>query len=79
MWFNSLLGIAAALADQHQHFGCSLPFRRLLFGLGQFYDVVCGIAQRDERLAVRQYDRIEERLIPRHDLGKPRLCIGFIL
>jgi hypothetical protein len=25
---------AAALADQHRHFGCRLPFRRLLFGLG---------------------------------------------
>jgi hypothetical protein len=26
--------IAAALADQHQNFDRSLPFRRLLFGLG---------------------------------------------
>jgi hypothetical protein len=26
--------IAAVLADQHQHLGCALPFRRVLFGLG---------------------------------------------
>jgi hypothetical protein len=26
--------IAAVLTDQHQHFGCGLPLRRLLFGLG---------------------------------------------
>jgi hypothetical protein len=26
--------IAAAFANHHQHFGCGLPFRRLLFGFG---------------------------------------------
>jgi hypothetical protein len=40
--------IAAMLADQHQHFGSGLPFRRLLFGLGQLGEVERGIAESDQ-------------------------------
>jgi len=34
---------------------------------GQFRDVVCGVAKRDQRFPSRQYDRIEKPLIPRHN------------
>jgi hypothetical protein len=37
-------------------------------GFRQFDDVLRGVAERDQRLPARQYDRIEEPLIPRHPL-----------
>jgi hypothetical protein len=46
--------IAAMLANHHQHFGSGLPFRRLLFGLRQFHDVVCSVAERDQLATVWQ-------------------------
>jgi hypothetical protein len=61
--------IAATLANHHQHFGSCLPWRGLLFSLGQFYDVVRSVAQLDEGTPVWQNDRIEKLLIPRHGLG----------
>jgi hypothetical protein len=37
-------------------------------GFRQFDDVLRGVAERDQRLPARQYDRIEEPLIPLHPL-----------
>ena len=57
--------IAATLPDQHQHRHRGLPFRGVVFGLGEFGDVERGVAERDQRLAPRQFDRIEKSLVPR--------------
>jgi hypothetical protein len=43
-----------------------LPFIRIVFCLGQLDDVLRGIAQRDQRRAARQLDRIVKLSIPRH-------------
>jgi hypothetical protein len=37
--------IAAVLADHYQHFGCRLPFRRLLFNFGQLSDEERGVSK----------------------------------
>jgi hypothetical protein len=60
-----------------------LPFRGIVFGLGQFGDVERGVAQGDQRFPARQYDRIGKPLIPRHRLTplceqvRPRLAAAF--
>jgi hypothetical protein len=41
-----------------------LPFCGIMFGLGQGGDVARGVAQRDQRLAVGQRDRVGEALGP---------------
>jgi hypothetical protein len=38
-----------------------------VFSLGELGDVERGVAQGDELHAVRQFDRIEEFLVPRQD------------
>lgn len=47
--------VAIVLPDQH-----GLPFPRLLFSLGQFGDVVRGVAERDQLAPAGQNDRIEK-------------------
>jgi hypothetical protein len=56
--------IAAALGDQDQHFGCRLPFWRVPFGFREFDDVLRGVAERHQRFAVRQFNRIVKLSIP---------------
>ena len=43
-----------------------LPFIRIVFRLGQLSDVERSVAERDQRIALRQLNRIEKLLIPRH-------------
>ena len=47
-----------------------LPFVGVVLCLGQFGDVFCGVAQRDQGLPIRHYDRIEKPLIP----GRDQFC-----
>jgi hypothetical protein len=57
---------AVLLGDQDQSVHRGLPFRRVVFCLGQLGDVERGVAEREQRLSARQYDWIEKSLIPRH-------------
>jgi hypothetical protein len=52
--------VAIVLPDQHQYLDGGLPFPRLLFSLGQFGDVVRGVAERDQLAPAGQNDRIEK-------------------
>jgi len=54
------------LGNQYQRLHRGLPFVGIVLGLGQLGDVERGVAERDQRLAARQYYRIEKLLIPRH-------------
>jgi hypothetical protein len=53
------------LGDQQQRLHRGQPFFGVVFGLGQLGDVEGGVAQGDQLLAVRQFDRFEKSLIPR--------------
>jgi hypothetical protein len=68
--------VATALADHDQYFRCGLPFRRLLFGVGQLGDVQRSIAQRDRLAPVWQFDWIEECLVPRQKRTPLRKRVG---
>jgi hypothetical protein len=54
--------LAPGRASAHR----GLPFIRIVFRLGQLGDVERGVAERDQRLALRQLYRIEKLWIPRH-------------
>ena len=54
----------AIFRDQQQHLRRHLPFGGVVFCLGQFGDVFCSVAERDQRLSTRHHDRIEKPLIP---------------
>ena len=54
---------SAALSDQQKRFHRGLPFCGIVFGLGQFGDVGCSVAQGDQLLALGQFDRID---VPGH-------------
>lgn len=58
---------AAALGNKQKRLHRGLPFLGIVFSLGELGDVERGVAQGDELLAVRQFDRIEEFLVPRQD------------
>ena len=45
-----------------------LPFFGIVFCLGQFSDVLRGVAERDELATSGKHDRIEKPFIPRHKL-----------
>jgi len=45
-----------------------LPFFGIVFCLGQFSDVLRGVAERDELATSGKHDRIEKPSIPRHKL-----------
>ena len=47
-----------------------LPFRGIVFCLGQLCDVERGVAEPDQLATVRQLDWIRELLIPRHRLRR---------
>ena len=63
---------AARRRDQDQGLHRSLPFRRLVLGLGQLGDEGPGILERDEFAAAGQRDRIVERALPSAD--QPSRC-----
>jgi hypothetical protein len=52
--------------DQQPRLHGGLPLVGVVLCLGQFGDVFCGVAERDQLFAARQHDRIEKRLIPCH-------------
>ena len=45
-----------------------LPFFGIVFCLGQFSDVLRGVAERDDLATSGKHDRIEKPFIPRHKL-----------
>ena len=49
-------GRPVMLCDQQQRLHRGLPFRDIVFCLGQFGDVERGVAERDQRLALRRRD-----------------------
>ncbi len=55
---------AVMFCNQQQRLHRGLPFFGIVFCLGQFSDVMCGVAARDQRFPARQCDRIEKLLIP---------------
>jgi hypothetical protein len=57
----------AIFCDEQQHLHCRLPFVGIVFRFRQFSDVLGGIAQRDQGLAI-DHDRIKKLLIPGHEL-----------
>jgi hypothetical protein len=50
--------------DLQQNLRCGLPLFGIVLCLGQFGDVLRGVAEDEQRLPARQYDRIEKLLIP---------------
>ena len=66
---------ATALGNQQKRFHRGLPFFGIVFGLGEFGDVGCGVAERDELLAFGQFDGIEKWLVPRQ--VSPRPALGY--
>ena len=55
--------VAAALGDQHQHFGSRLPFWLMPFGFREFDDVLRGVAQSDERLSPSPAIRLDRKIV----------------
>jgi hypothetical protein len=66
----------AALGNQQQRLHRGLPLLGIVLGLGQLRDVERGVAKRDQRVPVRQFDWIEEPLIPGHDAREPPLILA---
>jgi hypothetical protein len=60
------------LSDQEQRLHRSLPFIGLVFCLGQLGDVVCGVAQGHQRLALGQRNGCVELRSPIHSLDQPQ-------
>jgi hypothetical protein len=54
------------LGDQQQRLHRGLPFGGVVFGLGQFGDVLRGVAKCDELLALGQFDWVVNWLVPGH-------------
>jgi hypothetical protein len=53
--------------DEQQRLHCCLPFVGAVLCLGQFSNVFCGVAKRDQWFPTLQYDRVGKLLILRHD------------
>ena len=54
--------------NQHQRLHCGLPFIGVPLRFRQLDDELRGVAERDERLSARQFDRMLKPLIPCHEL-----------
>jgi hypothetical protein len=50
--------------NQQKSLHRGLPFFGIVFCLGQFSDVMCRIAEGEQRFSARRYDWIEKLLIP---------------
>ena len=64
---------AAALGNKQKRLHRGLPSVGIVFGLGELGDVEGGVAEGDEYLAFRQFNWIEELLVPRQDSPRPTL------
>jgi hypothetical protein len=53
---------AAALSDQQKRFHRGLPFLGIVFGLGEFHYVICGVAEGDQLLALKAV-RLDRRTV----------------